>query len=121
MASLAVLARTENSRVGRAAAALPGAGQWSLTRQFLVGHFAIVLLGVLLTGAWIGNQIEASVLDRTASVTNLYVNSVIGPRLQNLARSAWLTPNEIADLDHLITDTPLGQGVVVFKIWSPDG
>jgi signal transduction histidine kinase len=121
MASLAVLARTENSRVGRAAAALPGAGQWSLTRQFLVGHFAIVLLGVLLTGAWIGNQIEASVLDRTASVTNLYVNSVIGPRLQSLARSAWLTPAEIGDLDHLITDTPLGQGVVVFKIWSPDG
>src|SRR5438270_12255207 len=108
MASFAAFAPTvaKRSFLARSAATGPGTGQWSLTRQFLVGHFAIVLLGVLLTGAWIGNQIEASVLDRTASVTNLYVNSVIGPRLQNLARSAWLTHDEIADLDHLITDTP---------------
>src|SRR5262245_54241076 len=63
---------------------------WSLARQFLIAHFGIVLLGVVVTGAWIGNQIESSVLDRTGSVTALYVDSVIGPRLQNLAVSEWL-------------------------------
>jgi signal transduction histidine kinase len=94
---------------------------WSLARQFLVGHFAIVLLGVLVTGVWIGNQIESSVLERTSSVTALYVDSVIGPRLQNLATAQWLTPDELTDLDHLVTGTSLGQGVVVFKIWSPEG
>lgn len=95
--------------------------RWSLARQFLVAHFAIVLVGVVVIGAWIGKQIESSVLDRTASVTSLYVDSVISPRLQNLAWNDWLTPDEMADLDHLITGTALGQGVVVFKIWSPDG
>src|SRR5664279_646375 len=81
---------------------------WSLTWQFLVAHFALVLIGVLITGAWIGTQIEASVLDRTASVTALYVDSVIGPRLQNLAQAHWLSADEIADLDHLIAGTALG-------------
>jgi hypothetical protein len=32
-----------------------------------------------------------------------------------------LTQDQIADLDHLVTDTSLGRGVVVFKVWSPDG
>jgi signal transduction histidine kinase len=94
---------------------------WSIERQFLLTHFAIVVIGVVVTGAWIGSQIETSVLDRTASVTTLYVDSVIGPRLQSLANAESLTASEVADLDHLVTGTALGQGVVVFKIWSPDG
>jgi signal transduction histidine kinase len=100
---------------------VPHAPRWSLARQFLVAHLAIVLVGVVVTGVWIANQIEASVLDRTGSVTALYVDSVISPRLQNLAQARWLSSAEIADLDHLMTETALGQGVVVFKIWSPDG
>jgi signal transduction histidine kinase len=95
--------------------------RWSLARQFLVAHFGVVLLGVILTGVWIGNQIESSVLNRTASVTALYVDSLITPRLQNLATSAWLTPDQVAEFDQLVTGTALGQGVVVFKIWSPQG
>src|SRR5689334_19515390 len=95
--------------------------RWSLAREFLVGHFAIVLLGVLVMGAWVGGQIQTSVLDRTASVTTLYVGSVIGPRLQSLASSASLSEQEIADLDQLVTTTSLGQGVVVYKLWSLDG
>ena len=94
--------------------------RWSLARRFLVAHFGVVLIGVVFTGVWIGNQIESSVLNRTAGVTALYVDSLITPRLQNLAISAWLTPDQIADFDSLITGTALGQGVAVFKIWSPD-
>jgi signal transduction histidine kinase len=95
--------------------------RWSLARQFLVIHFGVALLGVLLTAIWIGNQIETTVLNRTASVTALYVDSLISPRLQNLATSTWLAADQVADLDNLVTGTALGQGVVVFKIWSPDG
>jgi signal transduction histidine kinase len=95
--------------------------RWSLARQFLVAHFGVVLLGVILTGIWIGNEIESSVLNRTANVTALYVGSLITPRLQNLATSAWLSPDQKAEFDKLITGTSLGEGVVVFKIWSPEG
>jgi signal transduction histidine kinase len=95
--------------------------RWSLARQFLVMHFGIALIGVVLTGVWIGNQIESTVLNRTASVTALYVDSLITPRLQNLATSELLSPEQIAEFDNILTGTSLGQGVVVFKIWSPDG
>jgi signal transduction histidine kinase len=95
--------------------------RWSLARQFLVIHFGVALIGVLLTGIWIGNQIESTVLSRTAGVTALYVDSLITPRLQNLATSAQLSPDQVAEFDSLVTGTALGQGVVVFKIWSPDG
>src|ERR1051325_4926425 len=95
--------------------------RWSLARQFLVLHFAVVLLGVLVTGIWIGNQIETSVLNRTASVTALYVDSLITPRIQNLATAQWLSADQVSEFDALVSGTALGQGVVVFKIWSPDG
>jgi signal transduction histidine kinase len=94
--------------------------RWTVARQFLGIYFIFVLVGVIATGVWIGNQIESSVLDRTASVTALYVDSLITPRLQNLATDQWLSTNQLTDLDHLVTDTALGQGVAAFKVWSPD-
>lgn len=101
---------------------LPALPRWSLARQYVVASLVVVLAGVLLTGAWIGHQIETSVLDRTAGVTALYVDSFLSSTLQDLAHDdRWLTPTDTAALDRLITDTGLGQGVVLFKIWSLDG
>jgi signal transduction histidine kinase len=95
--------------------------RWTLARQFLLANLFIVLIGVLLTGAWLGNQIESTVMDRTAGITALYVDSVVSPYLQSLATSPQLDPSEVAALDRLVTSTGLGQGVVVFKVWSTDG
>jgi hypothetical protein len=95
---------------------------WSLARQYLLASLAVVLASVGVTGAWIGHQIETSVLDRTAGVTALYVDSFLSSNLQDLARDdRWLTQPETAALDQLVADTGLGQGVVLFKIWSLDG
>src|SRR5215471_12398675 len=95
---------------------------WSLARQYLVASLVVVLVGVLITGAWIGHQIETSVLDRTAGVTALYVDSVVGPNLQTLAQDdRWLSADEAAALNNLVANTGLGQGVAIFKIWSLDG
>jgi signal transduction histidine kinase len=95
--------------------------RWSLARQFLLANLIVVLVGVLITGAWLGNQIQTSVLDRTAVLTSLYVDSVVSPHLQSLSTSGELSPDDIAALDNLIANTSLGAGVVVFKVWSPDG
>jgi signal transduction histidine kinase len=98
------------------------AGTWSLARQYFVASLLVVLAGVLITGAWIGHQIESSVLDRTAGITALYVSSVLSPDLQALAQDdRWLTADETAALDGLVNTNGLGQGVVMFKIWSVDG
>jgi signal transduction histidine kinase len=104
-----------------AIAALPARPRWSLARQFLLANLAVVVLGVLITGYWLGNQIQTSVLNRTAVITSLYVDSVLSPHLQTLSTSTELGPEEVAYLDNLIAQTALGQDVVVFKVWSPDG
>ena len=97
-------------------------GRWSLARQYLVASLLVVVVGVVITGAWIGHQIETSVLERTAGITALYVDSVLGPNLQALAQDdRWLSPVDTAALDRLVSQTRLGQGVVLFKIWSLDG
>jgi signal transduction histidine kinase len=96
--------------------------QWSLARQYLAASLIVVLAGVLITGAWMGHQIEASVLDRTAGVTALYVDSVLSPNLQTLASNdQWLNAPDTAALNNLMNTNGLGQGVVLFKIWSLDG
>jgi signal transduction histidine kinase len=94
---------------------------WTLARQFLLANLVIVVLGVLLTGAWLGDQIESTVMDRTAGITALYVDSVVSPYLQSLATNPELEPSQVAALDRLVTETGLGQGVVVVKVWSTDG
>jgi signal transduction histidine kinase len=98
------------------------APHWSLARQYLLASLIVAITGVLITGVWIGHQIESSVLDRTAGIAALYVDSVVSPNLQTLAQdNRWLTPADTAALDELMTSSGLGQGVVLFKIWSLDG
>jgi signal transduction histidine kinase len=95
---------------------------WSLAQQYLVASLVVVLAGVLITAAWIGHQIETSVVERTGGITALYVDSVLGPNLQALAHDdRWLTADDAAALNRLVSNTGLGQGVVQFKIWSRDG
>jgi signal transduction histidine kinase len=97
-------------------------GRWSLAQQYAAASLIVVLAGVLIAGAWIGHQIETSVLDRTAAITALYVDSVLSPNLQGLALDdRWLTAPETASLNRLVATTGLGQDVVLFKIWSLDG
>src|SRR5215510_10108972 len=96
-------------------------GRVSLARQFLLANLVILVAGTVLAGAWLGQQIEQGVLDRTAAITALYVASAVTPHLETLAHQAHLEPADMAQLDSLVTDTALGQRVVAFKVWSPEG
>jgi signal transduction histidine kinase len=98
------------------------ARQWSLARQYLIASLFVVVASVAITGAWVAHQIESSVVDRTAGITALYVDSFLTANLQALAGDdRWLTPADTAALDQLFANTGLGHGVVVVKIWSLDG
>lgn len=93
----------------------------SLARQFLLLSFLILLSGMLIIGIWVGQQIETGVVNRTAAVTALYVDSFIAPHLQELARTDQLDTTHLETLGSLLTGTPLGQRIVAFKVWGPDG
>jgi signal transduction histidine kinase len=93
----------------------------TLARQFLLISFLILLTGMLVIGVWVGRQIEVGVVNRTAAVTALYVDSFVAPHLQSLAESGQLDDEHLHQLDELLTGTPLGRRIVSFKVWLPDG
>lgn len=93
----------------------------TLTRQFLVASFPIVLAGMLVIGFWVEREIERGVVTRLGEVQSLYVDSLVAPHLDQLLARGTLDGEQKATLDALLTDTPLGQKIVAFIIWRPDG
>jgi signal transduction histidine kinase len=93
----------------------------SLSQQFLLLAFPILLAGTLFIGRWIGDQVEDSVVHRIGGVTALYVDSFIAPHAQALLRFNDLPESDRAALNKLLTDTPLGKKIAGLKIWRPDG
>lgn len=90
-------------------------------RQFQIASFFVLVTGMLIIGKWVERQIEIGVVNRTASVTALYVDSFIAQHLQDLAHTNRLSAEHISSLDMLLNDTPLGERIVAFKVWGPDG
>lgn len=95
--------------------------QMTLLRRFMLASFIILIVGMLGVGAWVGNQIEAGVVHRTALTTTLYVDSFIAEHLQNVTAEGTISNAEIATLNSLLKDTPLGRQIAAFKVWEPDG
>ncbi len=93
----------------------------SLARQYLLVSFLVLFCGMLIIGAWVGRQIEIGVTHRIAAVTALYVDSLVSHHLQYLLDTNVSDASHEAEIDALLTTTPLGQRVVAFKVWGPDG
>ncbi|MGH2541830.1 MAG: sensor histidine kinase [Ardenticatenaceae bacterium] len=96
-------------------------GQLALARQFMAASFVVLLLGMVGVGWWVGEQIERGVTQRTAETSALYVASFIAPNLLGVAHNGMLTERERVELDRLLTDTPLGQEIAIFKLWNSEG
>jgi signal transduction histidine kinase len=111
--------RAEGRASARRLAAWPR--RLSLSTQFLLASFVVLVIGMLVIGAWVGSAIERGVLNHSASVTALYVNSVLSDYLAGLNADTSLSPADMATFDRLLTETPLGKHIVVFKVWSPQG
>lgn len=93
----------------------------TLARQYMLVSLLVMLGGMLIIGMWISQQIETAVTNRTAAVTALYVDSYISPHLYEPAQDEVPATVDIKALERLLTDTSLGEQIVSFKIWSPDG
>lgn len=100
---------------------IPMLERLSFTWQFVVLSFVILIGGMVTIGIWVSSAVEQAVVNRTAGVTALYVDSFVNPLVQGLSEQGELSPAERADLDRLIIGTPLGEQVVSFKVWSPQG
>lgn len=93
----------------------------SLAKQYMLVSLLVMLGGLVVIGFWVSRQIETAVTNRTAAVTALYVDSHLSPFLQPLAARQDLAPTDLDSLQTLLDTTPLGQQIVSFKVWSPNG
>jgi signal transduction histidine kinase len=119
-ASLAAKARAgvRRLRLGRLRF---GLANLSLARRFLLVSLALVVVGSAAVAWVLGQLIETSAINRTTSVTALYVESFVAPELQSLANTSSLTQPEIDSLQSLLNNSPVGHAIVAFRIWSTDG
>jgi signal transduction histidine kinase len=92
-----------------------------LTTQFLTAAAAVFIAGMAIAGAWTANRIESGVTHNTATATALYFESFVAPAIQDLATSNTLPVQQRYFLSKLISDTPISQRVVSFKIWGKGG
>lgn len=93
----------------------------SLARRFLLANLVVVVLAGVAVAAWVGVQLESGILARTASVTALYIESFVGPQIAPLATGTDLPAANVEALDGLLGSTELGDRVVSFRVWTPDG
>ena len=97
---------------------------WSratLATRFAVAGGIVMILASLAIGSAVTRRIEASVVRNTAIATALYMESFVAPISQDLAGGGPLSPHVGRALDEVFQNTPLGQRVVSYKIWAPDG
>jgi signal transduction histidine kinase len=93
----------------------------TLAQRFMLGGLVILIVGMALIGVWVEQQIEEGVVHRSAATTALYVDSFITPNLQELATGETISPMHQQALERLLHETPFGQRISTFKVWSRGG
>lgn len=93
----------------------------SPAKRFLLGSLIILVAGMSVIGFWVTRQIEDGIVHRSASTTAVYVDSLIASSVQGIETTGSLLPEQEERLTWLMTDTPLGQQVAVFRIWDLAG
>ncbi len=93
----------------------------TLARRFLAANLVILIVAGLVVGMWIGTTLQRGIIDRTAAVTALYVESFVEPQLQGFTADGSLPAASVDELDSLLRSGPLGELVVSLRVWSPSG
>ncbi len=87
----------------------------------LLAGLALWLGGSVGVALWVDRQIEGAVLERTAAVTGLYVQTIFEPHLQSLARAPRVDAAGISAIERVMAGTELAASTIALKVWSPDG
>lgn len=99
----------------------PAPARLSLSQQFLLVSFPILLTTTLVLGWWTGRQVHESVVQRIGADTALYVDGFIAPQLQGVDETGQLTDAERHALHALMADAEWARRIVSLRIWRPDG
>jgi signal transduction histidine kinase len=99
--------------------------QWSArltwAQRFMLASLAILVLGMLGLGWWVGQEIQNGVVQQTAANVAVYVTGSVEPNVQELLSGDSITPEHQALLARLMGDTSLGQHITAIKVWDQQG
>jgi signal transduction histidine kinase len=87
----------------------------------MVFGLVVLLVGAYIIGRWVSGEIEKGVVNRSAGVTALYVESFMSPNLQEIATGEPISAPYLARIDSLLTTNVLGSEIASFKVWSLEG
>jgi signal transduction histidine kinase len=93
----------------------------SFLHQFMLATIAVLLIGMVTIGSWIGRQIEASEVTRASAVTAVYVESISAAQLHGWVGGEILDDRRRAMLDEIFLDGPMHREVFRFKLWDNSG
>jgi len=93
----------------------------NLAQRFTLTSLAVLLAGMVGLGAWVGQQIQSGVVNRSGATTALYVDSFVAPLLQELGGSRELSSQNVETLNKLLAETSLGRQIIAFKVWDLNG
>ncbi|OWQ48307.1 hypothetical protein CDL60_06945 [Roseateles noduli] len=93
----------------------------SLSQQFLLVSFPVLLASTLVIGWWVGKQVEESVVHRIGGDTALYVDGFIAPHLDGLNSTGQIGDADRRALESLVVDADWARRIVSLRIWRPDG
>ena len=92
-----------------------------LNQQFVIVSSFVVLIGMSIIAAWVGDRIKKSVIHNSALSAALYVDHIITPTLMEFKQDGTLSSDEIAKLDGLFEDADISNRISTVKIWNSEG
>jgi signal transduction histidine kinase len=93
----------------------------SFSRQFMLAIIVVLTIAMTAIGSWISHLIEANAVNRTASISAVYLESILAVQLSDWPCGSTVNNETHAELDHIFVDGPLHREVVRFKLWDLDG
>ena len=93
----------------------------SFSRQFMLAIIAVLLIGMVTIGSWMGQQIETSAVNRAATISAAYVESIFAAQLHDWPGDRLVDNPMRAILDRIFVEGPLRREVLRFKLWDAGG
>lgn len=95
--------------------------RFSFAHQIMLASGVLLAAAMMLSGMWLGGQIERSTVNRVAAVSAAYVESILAAQLRGVPEIV-LSSSTVHDaLDHIFVEGPLRRKIVAFRLWDSTG
>ena len=81
---------------------------------------AVLLCATAILAAMVSDTVGKAIVDRYGATVALFADSIVAPRVQELARHSTLLDSKKEELDGLLPPIVIGRPIIAFRIWIDD-